>query len=1097
MAKTLRILVATLFGILALPLLVWQIAPWGVNFPDHSVSPQIAEYKPASSSVRGQGHPDLFFEIQHAIRASEDGKNNYPMAYQLKEYRKALVNYKGGNYALNWVERGPGNVAGRTRPILVDPDDPDMSTWFVGTAGGGLWWTQSRGYSWGYLTDNIPGLAVSAIGMAETDRNIMYIGTGEGFGNLDGAGGVGVFKSKDRGQSWEHLDATANDSRFRFVNRLVIDPTDENVVVVATNDAIMRTNDGGTTWTEVYAAKGRIQDLQYQPGNFNIIIASENSTRGGETIPGAGGILRSTDGGNTWEYAITSVQIIDGSRRIELAYSTSDPSRAYASVEQRGSAGVLMSRDGGLSWNNTLVDFGQFNHLGGQGWYDNAISVHPFAPDTVFLGGIFLWRTLIEQDVIEELIEPGNLTVYNRGDSMDIGYVNGLGSHGGGAILAGTAENTPFINFPPPFTDIDLYDLRGVEVRYGQGSQIAHRFTSNDSLESDVGCFFLPYDRLVYQDTVRVPFTVWNVEDNRQLAISFLDAAQDSSFNLLPLTLLGSCKEVSNEQLFIHKYDYDASMPHDSIAQDAGNTKGMMYMILPIWNGEGDSSNPDTLNFQTSSIPVIRAEDVGIRSIDGDLDPDVDTHVDHHAILPLGIDPVGEEFWVLNTNDGGVALSTDDGLSFVEVDRAFSKFNTSQFYGADKRPGVPQYVGGTQDNGSWLSFGNPNNRRGWIEVTPIGFDGMEAVWNSGNEDFILTTAQFNIYGFTDNRGSSWDLNFTPEPGIFLTSTDFSPLAPDTLYMLGRLGVWVSPEFGRPGSWELTEISELWEPTNIGKVRASAAADSVVWAGYGLDDDPDERTLWYSTNYGETFSPAALPDFPNAPETIISGLATHPLEMGTAYALFSRYGAPKILETTDMGQTWQDISGFAESTTGASTRGFPDAVVYDLLVMPQAPHVMWAATDIGLFKSKSRGAAWNYAHNGLPAVSVYRLKYRDDEIVAATHGRGVWTVPFSEIDVSVDDDQFTELPTSFSLEQNYPNPFNPTTTISFSVPEEAVIRISVFDAIGRRVSVLTDRSYAPGSHELVWDAGAFASGVYFYRMEAGGKLLKTQKMTLVK
>ena len=65
MAKTLRILVATLFGILALPLLVWQIAPWGVNFPDHSVSPQIAEYKPASSSVRGQGHPDLFFEIQH------------------------------------------------------------------------------------------------------------------------------------------------------------------------------------------------------------------------------------------------------------------------------------------------------------------------------------------------------------------------------------------------------------------------------------------------------------------------------------------------------------------------------------------------------------------------------------------------------------------------------------------------------------------------------------------------------------------------------------------------------------------------------------------------------------------------------------------------------------------------------------------------------------------------------------------------------------------------------------------------------------------------------------------------------------------------
>jgi len=84
-----------------------------------------------------------------------------------------------------------------------------------------------------------------------------------------------------------------------------------------------------------------------------------------------------------------------------------------------------------------------------------------------------------------------------------------------------------------------------------------------------------------------------------------------------------------------------------------------------------------------------------------------------------------------------------------------------------------------------------------------------------------------------------------------------------------------------------------------------------------------------------------------------------------------------------------------------------------------------------------------------------------------------------------------------LEPNYPNPFNPSTTISFSVPEEALVRITVFDVIGRKVSVLTNQAYAPGAHELVWDASAYASGVYFYRMEAGGKLIQTQKMTLVK
>jgi hypothetical protein len=264
----------------------------------------------------------------------------------------------------------------------------------------------------------------------------------------------------------------------------------------------------------------------------------------------------------------------------------------------------------------------------------------------------------------------------------------------------------------------------------------------------------------------------------------------------------------------------------------------------------------------------------------------------------------------------------------------------------------------------------------------------------------------------------------------------------------------------------------------------------------LDDSP-ARTLWYSTDAGESFSPSALPTIPNAPQTIISGLATHPTEVATAYALFSRPRRPKILQTTDFGQNWQDISGFSESTNGASTRGFPDVAVYDLLVMPHAPHVMWAATDIGLFQTKSYGNEWNYAHNGLPAVSVFRLKYRDDEIVAATHGRGVWSVPWGEIDVSIESDDFTELPKSFSLEQNYPNPFNPTTTITFSVPEEARVRLTVFDVIGRRVAILTDQAYSAGAHELIWDAGAHASGVYFYRMEAAGKLVQTQKMTLVK
>ena len=1076
----------------ALPVLLFQLAPQDTGrSADMAPTAPLAVYDDTPQQpVTAKGRPELFRDIHYDIRAGEDGKIHYPMGYQISEYRKAVAAAKNQGTTLNWVERGPGNVGGRTRPILMDPDAIDQHTWFVGTAGGGLWWTQNRGYAWGYLTDNLPNLSVSALGMAESDHNIMYIGTGEGFGNLDGVSGSGVFKSYDRGQTWEHLLSTATDTLFQYVNRLAIDPMDPDVVVVATNHGIQRTTDGGMTWTEVYSGPGagnnprsRIQDLKAQPGNFNTMIAGENP----------GGILHSMDGGLTWAQAITSDEMIGGSQRIELAYAPSNPAIAYASVQTGfNSAELLRSDDGGASWSLTREAdpsfFGPLNWLGGQGWYDNAIAVHPFAPDTVFLGGIQMWRALMTGGTTD-LREPTNFQGSLPGQQdIIIGYIIGLGSHLGGLVLTGLSDSLTF-------TDISEPDYSTVEIRYGQGTQMAHRFTSNDSLSSDVACFFLPYDRNEYHDYVEVPFTAWDAATGRQLAVSFRDQGLDSTFSLINFNIEGPCNGVSNEQIFVHKYDYDASAPHDSIAQHAGLTRGLMYMVLPYLIEE-ETWAPDSLGVppQTTRITYSRADGVYAREMDNLLDPTRDTHVDHHAILPVPIDEVSNDFWVLNTNDGGVSLSTDAGISFIETDLRFAGQNTGQFYGVDKRPGFAQYVGGTQDNGSWMSYGNPNNRRGWISV--FGADGFEAIWHSRDQDKIIVTVQFNIHLWTHNRGADWNLNFFNDDfGIFLTSIDSSPLAPDTVYMIGLNGLWRSPDFAL--TWNLAPMDSAWAPTNIGKVRASSAADSIVWAGYGLDDSPVERTLWYSTDAGVSFTPAALPTIPRAPNTITSGLATHPSEAGTAYALFSRARYPKILETTDYGQTWQDISGFSESTTGASVRGFPDASVYDLLVLPHAEHVMWAGTDIGLFQTKSRGNEWNYAHNGLPAVSVYRLKYRDDEIVVATHGRGVWTVPWAEIDVSVDEDNISELPKSFSLEPNYPNPFNPSTTITFNMPEEAKVRITVFDVIGRKVATLTDQVYAAGTHEMVWDASSYASGVYFYRMEAAGKLIQTQKMMLVK
>ncbi len=89
-----------------------------------------------------------------------------------------------------------------------------------------------------------------------------------------------------------------------------------------------------------------------------------------------------------------------------------------------------------------------------------------------------------------------------------------------------------------------------------------------------------------------------------------------------------------------------------------------------------------------------------------------------------------------------------------------------------------------------------------------------------------------------------------------------------------------------------------------------------------------------------------------------------------------------------------------------------------------------------------------------------------------------------------------MPNSFSLYQNYPNPFNPTTTISFALPSQSVVSLKVFDMLGREVSTIVSGELQAGTYTRQWNASAFASGVYFYRLQAG-TFNETKKLLLLK
>jgi hypothetical protein len=110
---------------------------------------------------------------------------------------------------------------------------------------------------------------------------------------------------------------------------------------------------------------------------------------------------------------------------------------------------------------------------------------------------------------------------------------------------------------------------------------------------------------------------------------------------------------------------------------------------------------------------------------------------------------------------------------------------------------------------------------------------------------------------------------------------------------------------------------------------------------------------------------------------------------------------------------------------------------------------------------------------------------------------LWVRPFtfngSSTDVS---EASSPVPFAFGLFQNYPNPFNPSTTIKYELPKSSMVRLSIYDILGREMSVLVNEKKDAGSYEEKFDAAGLSSGVYFYRLVAGS-FVDAKKLLLIR
>jgi hypothetical protein len=292
-----------------------------------------------------------------------------------------------GLQTATWEWIGPGNIGGRTRGLVIDPDDPTRM--WATSVGGGVWQTEDQGGTWSPVDDFLVNLACTCLAMDPSDPSRIYAGTGEGFLNADAIRGAGIFMTTDA-TTWSQLPATTG-TDFQFVNRITVSP-EGDVVLAATSTGIFRSSDAArATWTKVHALP--TGDVRFDP---------QDGTRAVAGALGAGEAWFSSDAGMTWTAAAHGAW----SGRVELTYAAADSSTVYASVEASHGE-VWRSDDGGETYQQrTALDPSgtPAPYLGDQGWYSNAIwAGDPTDSDLVVVGGVDLWCSEDGGDSLAEI----------------------------------------------------------------------------------------------------------------------------------------------------------------------------------------------------------------------------------------------------------------------------------------------------------------------------------------------------------------------------------------------------------------------------------------------------------------------------------------------------------------------------------------------------------------------------------------------------------------------------------------------------------------------------------------------------------------------
>ncbi|MGD2127854.1 MAG: hypothetical protein PVJ17_01045 [Lysobacterales bacterium] len=278
----------------------------------------------------------------------------------------------------------------------------ERNLYYMGATGGGVWKTENAGRTWENISDDFFRVGtIGAVAVAESDHNVIYVGTGEApIRGVTTSSGDGVWKSTDAGKTWKHIGLEKSGQ----IANVRIDPGDPDVAYVAVQGQIWapneergvyRTRDGGETWEHVLKVgpSTGATDLVMDPTNPRILYAAMwNHGRKPWFIHSGGtdgGIFKSTDGGDSWTKLGGGLPEMIG--KIGVDVSASNPQRVYAIIEAEPEKGGLWrSDDGGETW--SLIN----NHrvLHSRAWYYIHICADPQDENTVYVLNVPLMKSI-------------------------------------------------------------------------------------------------------------------------------------------------------------------------------------------------------------------------------------------------------------------------------------------------------------------------------------------------------------------------------------------------------------------------------------------------------------------------------------------------------------------------------------------------------------------------------------------------------------------------------------------------------------------------------------------------------------------------------